>query len=681
MQGKGLNLHKLYKEIKKSCYETELTKNVVDDYAKKLENAKDAGRLSALQIEKYEDHLDELQENVGKKFEKKALSNLKINKKVVVLVGSVVIFTAAIAGISSCSKNKNNKGQNQEVTTEYDTENDLNNDVKEEPTIDNVVDNKIPEGFNFKADNIETIKSNVSMLIEQMSKSGFEITDKTAMTEKFINFYIVKNINKFSYKTLAELDQEGYLNYYTMYQDYIEVETLMAKYMTMATDNSLDAKVHTQKTKDSELLNEIGALAVKLNNATTMEEKISAVNEIITFKSNFINNISTNNLDYDAQTIHMALTTILYLDESAKSKTGVAVISPSEDLLGIFNSGECANVTIIENEDEYLATLNITSTTASNGYKNTQNTNFSNTLEDSLYRALIYSTAVSANSEVSNAFKVENSYDNIVDEVSESLIIDNENVQDYTVWLNKERAIYNEYLDSLREVETIAPTDKVIEDDKGNTVIVEKEELDKTGSDTVEDYEENKKEQIKEELDDKTTITDSKGEEIATGDAADEYIEDNLEYKEDENVYFDALYSEGSSIGAQDGYTDGFINLDSKYSAGTYTDVNIDGKVDSYDKGYIDSYCENYKIGNDNYKSYEEYETETETSLEQDPEFIPLPTVYPDPEFIPLPTIVDDDMYHITENENTSYDSIFIPVDGEIIEEEIVEEEIHSKTR
>ena len=84
MQGKGLNLHKLYKEIKKSCYETELTQDVVDDYAKKLENAKDAGRLSALQIEKYEDHLDELQENVGKKFEKKSLSNLKINKKVVV---------------------------------------------------------------------------------------------------------------------------------------------------------------------------------------------------------------------------------------------------------------------------------------------------------------------------------------------------------------------------------------------------------------------------------------------------------------------------------------------------------------------------------------------------------------------------------------------------------------------
>lgn len=672
MQGKGLNLHKLYKEIKKSCYETELTQDVVDDYAKKLENAKDAGRLSALQIEKYEDHLDELQENVGKKFEKKSLSNLKINKKVVVLVGSAVLFTAAIVGISSCSKNKNNKGQNQEVTSEYDTENDLNNNVTEEPTIDSVVDNKIPEGFNFKADNIETIKSNVSMLIEEMSKSGFEITDKTAMTEKFINFYIVKNINKFSYKTLAELDQEGYLNYYVMYQDYVEVETLMAKYMTMATDNKLDAKVYTQKTKDSELLNEIGTLAVNLNKATTMEEKVAAVNEIIAFKSNFINNISTNDINYDAQTIHMALTTLLYLDESAKAKTGVAVISPSEDLLGIFNSGECANVTIIENEDELLATLNITSTTASNGYKNTQNTKFSNTLEDSLYRALIYSTAVSANAEVSNAFKEENSYDSIVDHVSDSLTINNENVQDYTAWLNEERAIYRNYLDSLREVETIAPTDKVIEDDKGNTIIVDKDELDKTDSDSIDEYEDNKKGQIEDELDDKTTITDSKGEEIATGDDANDYIDDNLEYKEDEDVYFDNKYSEGSNLGAQDGYTDGFINLNSKYSTGVYTDVNTDGKVDSYDKGYIDSYCENYKIGNDNYKSYKVYETNTEVSFEAATQENVVE------QEIGTGTL---DYVYVPETEVPTYESIFIPIDGEIIEEEIIEEEIHSKTR
>ena len=128
-------------------------------------------------------------------------------------------------------------------------------------------------------------------------------------------------------------------------------------------------------------------------------------------------------------------------------------------------------------------------------------------------------------------------------------------------------------------------------------------------------------------------------------------------------------------------------------------DINLDGNVDSYDKGYIDSYCENYKIGNDNYNSYKTYEEETEASYESasqesnekmeyetggwvvDPDVTPLPTLYPDSEFLPLPTLVDDDMCHVYENESASYDSTFIPVDGEYIEEQIIEEETHSKTR
>ena len=119
MQGNGINLNKEYKKLIKKAYSEPLTAEEISEFETMVNNAKDAGKLSSVQIKNQEKHIEEL---------KKYVNDTKKVKKLAILTGvaGTVLAAGTLAAIAvSCGKN-GNKNSNivAETTTEDETKNE-----------------------------------------------------------------------------------------------------------------------------------------------------------------------------------------------------------------------------------------------------------------------------------------------------------------------------------------------------------------------------------------------------------------------------------------------------------------------------------------------------------------------------------------------------------------------------
>lgn len=573
MQGKGINLNKLYKEIRKNAYNEPLTPEIIADFERKLNNAIDAGRLSELQKKTQLKHLEELKKYEG--------SKMKSSKKVLVTALGATALAGIIAAASvSCGRNKaENREYTIEETTEDETKNDFNNDTTEK------VENE----------NLSSIENDAKELVNALVERGYEIDDKETFVKKIVEGRIALSIDSLSpYKEISQLLTSGNIN---AKDSAIEMQNLIPIVFktVMVSNKNVDWSLLGVNDATSKFLNEYTDKLLNIKNASTVEERQSLVTDLQNFLTDYQKIAIDSNESYDSTDLYTMHTTILYGDELVKSATNLSQFVGT-DVSKFINSLPCDKPVFIEEFDYTNASdLKVENITNKNLGIDVRADQFNDTVKN-LSASFESAEKMIVNGTITDS---EYGYGKIVSRIS-AQIKENENQKNvessYDSIINSLRNQLSEYVSSKSNVNTIGENDHSVTDSKGNTYTLTDETIKNAGATNQKEYEQAIEDKTGSELGKNNTFIDKDGNDIAKGD--DTHVEQSA------NKY-SVDYTKGSAAGAAIGYADGYYN--NAYNP------NVSG-TEGYKAGYRDSYIENYNEGKKNRTATPETKVEHETT-------------------------------------------------------------------
>lgn len=573
MQGNGINLNKEYKKLIKKAYSEPLTAEEISEFETMVNNAKDAGKLSSVQIKNQEKHIEEL---------KKYVNETKKSKKMAILTGvaGTVLVAALAATAVSCAKNKNkNSNVVTETTTEDETKNDFDNDSTKIDT-----------------EELKLLENNAKELVNALVERGYKIDDKETFTKKIVEGRIALSIDKLSpYKEISQLLTSGNIN---AKNAAIEMQNLIPTVFktVMVSNKNIDWKLMGVNDATAKFLNNYTDKLLGIKNAKTVEERQSLVTDLQSFLTGYQKIAIDSSESYESTDLYVMHTATLYGDELVKSATNISQFVGT-DVSKFINSLPCDKPVYIEEFDYDNSDKFVNEVSSSLGI-DVRADQFNDTIRnlsasfDSAEKMVVNGTVI--DSEYGYGKIVSRIYDQIKENESQ---IDVE--ASYDSMVNSLRTELSQYISSKSNLNTVDKVDKndhFVTDSNGNSYVVPDSTIKKNGATNIDDYKQNVENKTNDELSKNNTFKANNGKEIAKGDSSSE-DDATKKYKED--------YDKGSAAGYANGYVDGYYN-------NTYN-PNVSG-TEGYKAGYMKSYEENYKLGNKNRTATPETKVEYETT-------------------------------------------------------------------
>lgn len=571
MQGNGINLNKEYKKLIKKAYSEPLTAEEISEFETMVNNAKDAGKLSSVQIKNQEKHIEEL---------KKYVNDTKKVKKLAILTGvaGTVLAAGTLAAIAvSCGKN-GNKNSNivAETTTEDETKNDFENDSTK-----------------FDTEELKSLENNAKELVNALVERGYKIDDKETFTKKIVEGRIALSIDKLSpYKEISQLLTSGNIN---AKNAAIEMQNLIPTVFktVMVSNKNIDWKLMGVNDATAKFLNNYTDKLLGIKNAKTVEERQSLVTDLQSFLTDYQKIAIDSSESYESTDLYVMHTATLYGDELVKSATNISQFVGT-DVSKFINSLPCDKPVYIEEFDYDNSDKFVNEVSSSLGI-DVRADQFNDTIRnlsasfDSAEKMVVNGTVI--DSEYGYGKIVSRIYDQIKENESQ---IDVE--ASYDSMVNSLRNELSQYISSKSNLNTVDKNDHFVTDSNGNSYVVPDSTIKNNGATNIDDYKQNVENKTNNELSKNNTFTDNNGKDISKGDSSS--VDDAAKkYSED--------YTKGSYAGATNGYIDGYYN-------NTYN-PNVSG-TEGYKAGYKDSYEENYKLGNKNRTATPETKVEYETT-------------------------------------------------------------------
>ena len=573
MQGNGINLNKEYKKLIKKAYSEPLTAEEISEFETMVNNAKDAGKLSSVQIKNQEKHIEEL---------KKYVNETKKSKKIAILTGvaGTVLVAALAATAVSCGKNKNkNSNVVTETTTEDETKNDFDNDSTKIDT-----------------EELKSLENNAKELVNALVERGYKIDDKETFTKKIVEGRIALSIDKLSpYKEISQLLTSGNIN---AKNAAIEMQNLIPTVFktVMVSNKNIDWKLMGVNDATAKFLNNYTDKLLGIKNAKTVEERQSLVTDLQSFLTDYQKIAIDSSESYESTDLYVMHTATLYGDELVKSATNISQFVGT-DVSKFINSLPCDKPVYIEEFDYDNSDKFVNEVSSSLGI-DVRADQFNDTIRnlsasfDSAEKMVVNGTVI--DSEYGYGKIVSRIYNQIKENESQ---IDVE--ASYDSMVNSLRTELSQYISSKSNLNTVDKVDKndhFVTDSNGNSYVVPDSTIKKNGATNIDDYKQNVENKTNDELSKNNTFKANNGKEIAKGDSSSE-DDATKKYKED--------YDKGSAAGYANGYVDGYYN-------NTYN-PNVSG-TEGYKAGYMKSYEENYKLGNKNRTATPETKVEYETT-------------------------------------------------------------------
>lgn len=570
MQGNGINLNKEYKKLIKKAYSEPLTAEEISEFETMVNNAKDAGKLSSVQIKNQEKHIEEL---------KKYVNETKKSKKIAILTGvaGTVLVAALAATAVSCAKNKN---KNSNVVTETTTEDETKNDFENDST-------------KFDTEELKSLENNAKELVNALVERGYKIDDKETFTKKIVEGRIALSIDKLSpYKEISQLLTSGNIN---AKNAAIEMQNLIPTVFktVMVSNKNIDWKLMGVNDATAKFLNNYTDKLLGIKNAKTVEERQSLVTDLQSFLTDYQKIAIDSSESYESTDLYVMHTATLYGDELVKSATNISQFVGT-DVSKFINSLPCDKPVYIEEFDYDNSDKFVNEVSSSLGI-DVRADQFNDTIRnlsasfDSAEKMVVNGTVIDS----------EYGYGKIVSRIYDQ-IKENENQIDveasYDSMVNSLRNELSQYISSKSNLNTVDKNDHFVTDSNGNSYVVPDSTIKNNGATNINDYKQNVENKTNNELSKNNTFTDNNGKDISKGDSSS--VDDAAKkYSED--------YTKGSYAGATNGYIDGYYN--NAYNA------NVSG-TEGYKAGYRDSYEENYKLGNKNRTTTPETKVEYETT-------------------------------------------------------------------
>lgn len=570
MQGNGINLNKEYKKLIKKAYSEPLTAEEISEFETMVNNAKDAGKLSSVQIKNQEKHIEEL---------KKYVNETKKSKKIAILTGvaGTVLVAALAATAVSCAKNKN---KNSNVVTETTTEDETKNDFENDST-------------KFDTEELKSLENNAKELVNALVERGYKIDDKETFTKKVVEGRIALSIDKLSpYKEISQLLTSGNIN---AKNAAIEMQNLIPTVFktVMVSNKNIDWKLMGVNDATAKFLNNYTDKLLGIKNAKTVEERQSLVTDLQSFLTDYQKIAIDSSESYESTDLYVMHTATLYGDELVKSATNISQFVGT-DVSKFINSLPCDKPVYIEEFDYDNSDKFVNEVSSSLGI-DVRADQFNDTIRnlsasfDSAEKMVVNGTVIDS----------EYGYGKIVSRIYDQ-IKENENQIDveasYDSMVNSLRNELSQYISSKSNLNTVDKNDHFVTDSNGNSYVVPDSTIKNNGATNINDYKQNVENKTNNELSKNNTFTDNNGKDISKGDSSS--VDDAAKkYSED--------YTKGSYAGATNGYIDGYYN--NAYNA------NVSG-TEGYKAGYRDSYEENYKLGNKNRTTTPETKVEYETT-------------------------------------------------------------------
>lgn len=570
MQGNGINLNKEYKKLIKKAYSEPLTAEEISEFETMVNNAKDAGKLSSVQIKNQEKHIEEL---------KKYVNETKKSKKIAILTGvaGTVLVAALAATAVSCGKNKNkNSNVVTETTTEDETKNDFDNDSTKIDT-----------------EELKSLENNAKELVNALVERGYKIDDKETFTKKIVEGRIALSIDKLSpYKEISQLLTSGNIN---AKNAAIEMQNLIPTVFktVMVSNKNIDWKLMGVNDATAKFLNNYTDKLLGIKNAKTVEERQSLVTDLQSFLTDYQKIAIDSSESYESTDLYVMHTATLYGDELVKSATNISQFVGT-DVSKFINSLPCDKPVYIEEFDYDNSDKFVNEVSSSLGI-DVRADQFNDTIRnlsasfDSAEKMVVNGTVI--DSEYGYGKIVSRIYNQIKENESQ---IDVE--ASYDSMVNSLRTELSQYISSKSNLNTVDKNDHFVTDSNGNSYVVPDSTIKNNGATNIDDYKQNVENKTNDELSKNNTFKANNGKEIAKGDSSSE-DDATKKYKED--------YDKGSAAGYANGYIDGYYN--NAYNA------NVSG-TEGYKAGYRDSYEENYKLGNKNRTATPETKVEYETT-------------------------------------------------------------------
>lgn len=571
MQGNGINLNKEYKKLIKKAYSEPLTAEEISEFETMVNNAKDAGKLSSVQIKNQEKHIEEL---------KKYVNDTKKVKKLAILTGvaGTVLAAGTLAAIAvSCGK-YGNKNSNivAETTTEDETKNDFENDSTK-----------------FDTEELKSLENNAKELVNALVERGYKIDDKETFTKKIVEGRIALSIDKLSpYKEISQLLTSGNIN---AKNAAIEMQNLIPTVFktVMVSNKNIDWKLMGVNDATAKFLNNYTDKLLGIKNAKTVEERQSLVTDLQSFLTDYQKIAIDSSESYESTDLYVMHTATLYGDELVKSATNISQFVGT-DVSKFINSLPCDKPVYIEEFDYNNSDKFVNEVSSSLGI-DVRADQFNDTIRnlsasfDSAEKMVVNGTVI--DSEYGYGKIVSRIYNQIKENESQ---IDVE--ASYDSMVNSLRNELSQYISSKSNLNTVDKNDHFVTDSNGNSYVVPDSTIKNNGATNINDYKQNVENKTNNELSKNNTFTDNNGKDISKGDSSS--VDDAAKkYSED--------YTKGSYAGATNGYIDGYYN--NAYNA------NVSG-TEGYKAGYRDSYEENYKLGNKNRTTTPETKVEYETT-------------------------------------------------------------------
>lgn len=571
MQGNGINLNKEYKKLIKKAYSEPLTAEEISEFETMVNNAKDAGKLSSVQIKNQEKHIEEL---------KKYVNDTKKVKKLAILTGvaGTVLAAGTLAAIAvSCGKNGNkNSNVIAETTTEDETKNDFENDSTK-----------------FDTEELKSLENNAKELVNALVERGYKIDDKETFTKKIVEGRIALSIDKLSpYKEISQLLTSGNIN---AKNAAIEMQNLIPTVFktVMVSNKNIDWKLMGVNDATAKFLNNYTDKLLGIKNAKTVEERQSLVTDLQSFLTDYQKIAIDSSESYESTDLYVMHTATLYGDELVKSATNISQFVGT-DVSKFINSLPCDKPVYIEEFDYDNSDKFVNEVSSSLGI-DVRADQFNDTIRnlsasfDSAEKMVVNGTVI--DSEYGYGKIVSRIYNQIKENESQ---IDVE--ASYDSMVNSLRTELSQYISSKSNLNTVDKNDHFVTDSNGNSYVVPDSTIKNNGATNIDDYKQNVENKTNNELSKNNTFTDNNGKDISKGDSSS--VDDAAKkYSED--------YTKGSYAGATNGYIDGYYN--NAYN------VNVSG-TEGYKAGYRDSYEENYKLGNKNRTTTPETKVEYETT-------------------------------------------------------------------
>lgn len=571
MQGNGINLNKEYKKLIKKAYSEPLTAEEISEFETMVNNAKDAGKLSSVQIKNQEKHIEEL---------KKYVNDTKKVKKLAILTGvaGTVLAAGTLAAIAvSCGKNGNkNSNVVAETTTEDETKNDFENDSTK-----------------FDTEELKSLENNAKELVNALVERGYKIDDKETFTKKIVEGRIALSIDKLSpYKEISQLLTSGNIN---AKNAAIEMQNLIPTVFktVMVSNKNIDWKLMGVNDATAKFLNNYTDKLLGIKNAKTVEERQSLVTDLQSFLTDYQKIAIDSSESYESTDLYVMHTATLYGDELVKSATNISQFVGT-DVSKFINSLPCDKPVYIEEFDYDNSDKFVNEVSSSLGI-DVRADQFNDTIRnlsasfDSAEKMVVNGTVI--DSEYGYGKIVSRIYNQIKENESQ---IDVE--ASYDSMVNSLRTELSQYISSKSNLNTVDKNDHFVTDSNGNSYVVPDSTIKNNGATNIDDYKQNVENKTNNELSKNNTFTDNNGKDISKGDSSS--VDDAAKkYSED--------YTKGSYAGATNGYIDGYYN--NAYN------VNVSG-TEGYKAGYKDSYEENYKLGNKNRTATPETKVEYETT-------------------------------------------------------------------